>query len=187
MVWPCGVELPQGVPQGQPALGIESGGGLVEEQHGRPVEDGPGHHQPLGHAPRQGVDRGVGPLLQLELLQQLGGRPARLAGRRCRTAGRGSRGSPTPSAAGPGCSAGSRCRGSAWPGPGGPPRRCRPRRPGPAVGMTRVVSMPAVVVLPAPLGPSSPKISPGSDRQVEPVHGPAGPIRRRPWSAPRSG
>jgi hypothetical protein len=30
----------------------------------------------------------------------------------------------------------------------------------PDEGMTRVVSMPAVVVLPAPLGPSSPKISP---------------------------
>ena len=31
----------------------------------------------------------------------------------------------------------------------------------PDEGMTRVVSIPAVVVLPAPLGPSSPKISPG--------------------------
>ena len=30
----------------------------------------------------------------------------------------------------------------------------------PDVGMTRVVSIPAVVVLPAPFGPSSPKISP---------------------------
>ena len=31
--------------------------------------------------------------------------------------------------------------------------------------------MPAVVVLPAPFGPSRPKISPGLDAQVEPVHG----------------
>ncbi len=30
----------------------------------------------------------------------------------------------------------------------------------PDVGTTRVVKMPAVVVLPAPLGPNSPKISP---------------------------
>jgi hypothetical protein len=30
----------------------------------------------------------------------------------------------------------------------------------PPVGMTRVVSIPTVVVLPAPLGPKSPKISP---------------------------
>src|ERR1700709_2540622 len=36
-----------------------------------------------------------------------------------------------------------------------PPTKARP-----LVGITRVVSMPAVVVLPAPLGPSRPKISP---------------------------
>src|SRR3984893_2098632 len=36
-----------------------------------------------------------------------------------------------------------------------------PTKAVPDVGMTRVVSMPAVVVLPAPLGPSKPKISPG--------------------------
>src|SRR5664280_2491135 len=35
-----------------------------------------------------------------------------------------------------------------------------PTKAWPAVGTTRVVSMPAVVVLPAPLGPSRPKISP---------------------------
>ena len=35
-----------------------------------------------------------------------------------------------------------------------------PTKADPAEGMTRVVSMPAVVVFPAPLGPSSPKISP---------------------------
>jgi hypothetical protein len=36
-----------------------------------------------------------------------------------------------------------------------PPTKARP-----LVGITRVVSMPAVVVLPAPFGPSNPKISP---------------------------
>ena len=40
------------------------------------------------------------------------------------------------------------------------PRRCRRPRATPAVGITRVVSMPTVVVLPAPFGPSRPKISP---------------------------
>src|SRR3954447_6641833 len=35
-----------------------------------------------------------------------------------------------------------------------------PTNASPDVGITRVVSMPAVVVLPAPLGPSNPKISP---------------------------
>ena len=38
--------------------------------------------------------------------------------------------------------------------------------------MTRVVSMPAVVVLPAPFGPSSPKISPRWTDEVELVDGP---------------
>ena len=41
----------------------------------------------------------------------------------------------------------------------------------PEVGMTRVVSIPAVVVLPAPLGPSRPKISPGAHVEVELVDG----------------
>ena len=41
----------------------------------------------------------------------------------------------------------------------------------PTVGMTRVVSMPTVVVLPAPFGPSSPKISPRCTAQVEVVDG----------------
>ena len=38
-----------------------------------------------------------------------------------------------------------------------PPTTARPD-----VGTTRVVSMPAVVVLPAPFGPSRPKISPAA-------------------------
>ena len=38
----------------------------------------------------------------------------------------------------------------------------------PAVGMTRVVSMLAVVVLPAPLGPSRPKISPSQTFRLRP-------------------
>src|SRR3984885_1192093 len=38
----------------------------------------------------------------------------------------------------------------------------------PAVGTTRVVSIPAVVVLPAPFGPSSPKISPASTLRSRP-------------------
>ena len=42
-----------------------------------------------------------------------------------------------------------------------PPTSARP-----SVGMTRVVSMPTVVVLPAPFGPSSPKISPRWTRRL---------------------
>jgi len=40
----------------------------------------------------------------------------------------------------------------------------------PEVGITRVVSIPAVVVLPAPFGPSSPKISPECTLRVERIH-----------------
>ena len=47
-----------------------------------------------------------------------------------------------------------------------PPTSARPD-----VGMTRVVSMLAVVVLPAPFGPSRPKISPWATRQVHAVDG----------------
>src|SRR5579863_95257 len=39
---------------------------------------------------------------------------------------------------------------------------CSPIHASPRVGRTRVVRMPTVVDLPAPLGPSKPKISPGA-------------------------
>ena len=35
------------------------------------MEDGPGHHEPLGHAAGEGVHRGLGEARQLEPLQQL--------------------------------------------------------------------------------------------------------------------
>ena len=50
-------------------------------------------------------------------------------------------------------------------------RRRRRRAADPPVGMTRVVSMPAVVVLPAPFGPSRPKISPRSTVRSRRVDG----------------
>ena len=43
-----------------------------------------------------------------------------------------------------------------------------PTNASPDVGITRVVSMLAVVVLPAPLGPSSPKISPSATVRLSP-------------------
>ena len=69
MVWPGGVELAQDLPQGDAALGVEAGGGLVEEQHAGPVHDRPGHHEALGHAARERGDVGLGPVGQPELLQ----------------------------------------------------------------------------------------------------------------------
>ena len=52
-------------------LRVEPGRRLVQEQHRRPVEDRARHHQPLRHAAGQRVHRRLGPLGQLELLQQL--------------------------------------------------------------------------------------------------------------------
>ena len=69
------------LPQGDAALGVEAGGGLVEEQDAGPVHDRPGHHQPLGHAARQRRDVGLGPVGQTELLQEPVGRLAGLAAR----------------------------------------------------------------------------------------------------------
>ena len=72
---PLGVEHAQDVPQRQAALGVQTGRRLIHEEHGRSVEDRPGHHEALGHTARQGVDRRLAPLRQLELLEQLVGRP----------------------------------------------------------------------------------------------------------------
>ena len=40
----------------------------------------------------------------------------------------------------------------------------------PALGISRPSSMAIVVVLPAPLPPSSPTVSPGATREADPVH-----------------
>ena len=76
---PGPVELAEHVPQRQPTLRVKAGGGLVEEEHRRAVEDRAGHHQPLGHAAGQGVHRGLGPLGQLEPVEQFVGQAAGLA------------------------------------------------------------------------------------------------------------
>ena len=71
-----GVQLAEDLPQGDAALRVEAGGGLVEEQDGRAVHDRPGHHQPLRHAAGERHHRRLGPLGQVELHEQLvGGGP----------------------------------------------------------------------------------------------------------------
>ncbi len=72
------VQFAEQVPQGEPALRVEPRGRLVEEQHRRAVEDRPGDHQPLRHPAGQRVHRGLGPLGQLELFEQLVGDLPRL-------------------------------------------------------------------------------------------------------------
>ena len=64
------VELLEDLPQGDAALGVEAGGGLVEEEDRGPVHHRPGDHQALGHAAGEGEHRGLRPLLEAELLEQ---------------------------------------------------------------------------------------------------------------------
>ena len=64
-----GVESLEQLPQRQASLGVETGGGFVEKENRRTVEDRPGHHEPLRHSARQHVDRGLGEAGQLEPLQ----------------------------------------------------------------------------------------------------------------------
>ena len=71
MVCPSSCSSPSRSHSASRALRVQPGGGLVEEQHARAVEDGPGHHEPLGHAAGQRVDRRLGPPAELELLEQL--------------------------------------------------------------------------------------------------------------------
>ena len=161
MVWPSSFSSCEDLPQREPALGIEAGGRFVHEQHGRPVEDRPGDHQPLGHAAGQRVDRRLRPTWSGGTSRAARRPRPGTHGSACRTAGRGSRGSPTRRAGRSSVFCWDTTPSSCLATAGGRRRRCRRRRPGPTVGITRVVSMPAVVVLPAPFGPSRPKISPG--------------------------
>ena len=160
MVWPLRVQLVDDVPQREPALRVEARRGLVEEQHVGLVHDRPRDHQPLRHPARQLVDVGLGPVGEPELLEQLAGlavcflrahaevttveeevlRRRRATGRACWSA------APR--------------RSPAWPTAGCATTSMPPTHASPEVGITRVVSMPTVVVLPAPFGPSSPKTSP---------------------------
>ena len=161
------VQLAEQVPQREPALRVEARGRLVQEQHRRAVEDGPGHHQPLGHAAGQRVHRRLGPLGQLELLEQVAGDlPGRLG----------------PHAEQPAVEVQVLPHGElavqrvllrhdaaqllGQRRVGGDVDR-RPGRPARTSGTTRVVSMPAVVVLPAPFGPEQAEDLPGPHVEVE--------------------
>src|SRR5690606_28530083 len=57
---------------------VEPGGGLVEEQHRWPVDEGGGQVEPAAHPAGVGLGRAVGGLDQAEALQQLAGPPGDL-------------------------------------------------------------------------------------------------------------
>ena len=81
------------LPHRQAAAGVQAGGRLVEEQHGRPVDERGGEVEPPAHAARVGLGRPLGGLDELEALQQLVRAALRLACGACGTAGRPSPGS----------------------------------------------------------------------------------------------
>ncbi len=66
-------QVPDHRPQVGPAAGVEAGGGLVEEQHRRLGHEGAGEVEAAPHAPGVGLDRAVGGLVEIEVLEQLPG------------------------------------------------------------------------------------------------------------------
>ena len=64
-------ETPDDVPHPQPAARIETGRRLVEEQQPGPADQGTRQVEPAAHAARIGLDRAIGGIGELELLEQL--------------------------------------------------------------------------------------------------------------------
>ena len=64
-------QLRDQLPEADPLLGVQSGGGLVQNQQLGPVEQGLGDSQPLLHAAGVGLDLFAGRLAQPHQLQQL--------------------------------------------------------------------------------------------------------------------
>ncbi len=75
------LELEQPLPHDVAGLRVQPGGGFVEQHHPRVVHQRPGDREPALHAAGEGVDARVGPVGELDELQQLvGPGPARLPG-----------------------------------------------------------------------------------------------------------
>ena len=72
-VVPSADQLLDDLPQVVAALGVEAGGGLVEEEHRGPGHQGGGQVEAAAHAARVGLERAVAGVGQVELLEQLGG------------------------------------------------------------------------------------------------------------------
>ncbi len=66
-------QLPDGQPHVDPALGVEPGRRLVQEDDGRVAHQAHGDVEPAAHPTREGEHVAVGGLVEVELVQQLGG------------------------------------------------------------------------------------------------------------------
>jgi len=71
-------QAPHGVPHLVAAARVQTGGGLVEEQHARPVDQAGGEVEPAAHAPGAGLRRSAAGVGEAEPLQQVGGPGVRL-------------------------------------------------------------------------------------------------------------
>ena len=72
-VVPAGDELGDDVPQARPGPWVQTGRGLVEEQHRRAGDQRAGQVEPASHASGVALHRAVARLRQVEALQQLAG------------------------------------------------------------------------------------------------------------------
>ena len=154
----CRGQLAKHVSQLHAAVGIEPGGGLVEQQHTRSVDQCPDEAQSLFLTPGQHVHRSICVLLKSRQRQELL-RP----GRGARAQAVGGTGEPEVLAGGEVVVDAEGV---------GHPTQCRPHRVGlgggscpailtvPASGSSSVARIRSNVVLPAPLGPTSPVTSP---------------------------
>ena len=154
-------ELAEELAKLDPRARVETGRRLVEEQHLRVVDERVGEAQPLLHAARQVLDVGVALVAEIDQLEQVADHPAP-AGRR------------QPVAAGEEVEVlpdlhvvvdPERVRHEPEDAPdlvGVPGHRPAGDLGLPASGRRSVASIRRVVVLPAPFGPTSPKISPWS-------------------------
>ena len=91
---PVGAEPLDELPHGHARLGIEPGGGLVQEEQSRPVDDRARDHEPSTEAARQDLGLGVGVCAEGEAVDQLVDALAQVLGPRPEVAGRHRRFSP---------------------------------------------------------------------------------------------
>src|SRR4029453_3730581 len=154
---PGRVQLAHELVQRDPALRVETGGRLVEEQHRRSVHDRAGDHQPLRHAARERIDGTAPDVGERDLLEQGVGLAGGVGGADAEEAPVEDEVLAHAEAAVEGVVLGEDADERAR---HGGPRAAPATPPQPAVRSPRVVSMPAVVDLPAPFGPSRPRISP---------------------------
>ena len=157
------------------ALGIEIRGRLVEDEQRRVAQERAGERDPppLARRERPAAVADHRLVAERQRERRTGRAPASSAAARTSLVG----GVPSPRA---GCSR-RPCRGrssaaaaprrAARATPRGRTRRDRRRRPSPrpSVGSAKPSSRLAIVLFPAPLSPTSASVSPGRERQVEPV------------------